>query len=202
MAALLTLTEFKAYLRYDKTDQDGPLQAILDAVEDYLEDLTDQTFAASGTVTDEVHSGDGCKSLMLRRPASSITTISISTTSDPSSVDDTIPVTDVRIDPVNAQRLVRHQNGGFPRGIYNLFVTYSSAENLPAVAIEAVKEAAALVHRIRGTEHLRSQSLGDLGSDVVMGGGAVGLEFGTRLMGLPMWRAAVEQIGKPSIVIA
>lgn len=202
MAALLTLADLKAYLRYDKTDQDGPLQAILDAVEDYLEDLTDQVFGASGTVTDEVHSGECRTSLMLRRPASAVTAINISRSSDPASVDDTIPVADVRIDPVNSQRLVRHSNGVFPTGIYNLFITYTAAANLPAVAIEAVKEAAALVHRIRGTEHLRSQSLGDLGSEVMAGGGAVGLEFGTRLMALPMWRAAVEQLGKPSIVIA
>lgn len=199
MSTLVTLSTFKTYLRYTNTDQDGPLQAILDAVEAYLADLTDQTFGASATVTDEVHSGDGCKTLMLRRPATSITGINVSTTSNPASVDDTIPVTDVRIDPVNAQRLVRHQNGAFPRGTYNLFITYAAAENLPTIAIEAVKEASALLHRIRGTEHLRSQSLGDLGTETMSG---VGMEFGTRLMALPMWKAAVEQIGKPTIVLA
>lgn len=198
MSTLVTLADFKAYLKYDKTDQDATLQQLLDAVEEHLADLTDQTFGASSTVTQEVHTGDGERELILRRPASAITSIEISTTSDPASIDDTIPTTDVRIDPVRPQRLVRHQNGVFPRGLYNLFVTYAAADNLPGFAVVAVMEAAALLHRIRGVEHTRSSSLGELGSEVmVIDDSAI-----RRLWSLPMWRAAVEQLGKPRLLLA
>lgn len=194
MATLVLLADFKTYLKYTKTDEDGPLQAILDAIEANLADLTDQTFAAAGTVTDEVHSGSGGIDLFLRRPASSITSVKVSAAGTPGTPDDTIPTTDLRIDPVNDFRLVRFQGGVFPLGRFNVFVTYAAKSNLPLVAVEAVKEGAALLHRIRGSEHVRSQSLGELGSEI--------LEMDRRLWSLPMWRAAVEQLAKPALILA
>lgn len=191
--ALVTLAEFKAYLKYNKGDQDTILQALLDATEGHLADLTDQQFLAGGTVIDEVHSGDQGTVLNLRRPASSITAIKVSAASDPANPDDTIPVADVRIDPVNDRRVVRFQDGVFPVGVFNLFVTYEAKANQPAREKEAVKEAAAMLYRIRGSEHVRSQSLGDLGSEV--------LEIDRRLESLPMWRAAVEH-QKPVFILA
>lgn len=181
----MTLAELKTYLRYNKTDQDTPLQAILDAVEDHLEDETGQVFAASGTVTDEKRSGRGTNVLYLRRPATSITTIKVSPIGDVSTTE-TIPVADVAIDPENARRIIRNQNGGFPTAranVFNLFWTYAAAANLPNIAKEAVKEAAALVYRLRGSEHVISESLGDLGSQV--------LEVERRFGRLPMWDAAI-----------
>jgi hypothetical protein len=103
-------------------------------------------------------------------------------------------VSEVRIDPVYPRRLVRI-GGVFPVGLYNLFVTYTAAENRPAIAIEAVKEAAALLWRLRGKEHISSESLGDLGSQTLT-------EIDRRLWALPMWRAAVEQLRKPTLVLA
>lgn len=193
-AVLVTLADFKSYLKYDKNDEDVVLQALLDAVEAHLADLTDQTFAVGGAVADEEHSGDGGINLFLRRPASAITSVKVSRARDFGNPDVTIPATDLLVDPTNAQCIVRFQNGVFPRGTFNLAATYTAAANTPEVAIEAVKEGAALLWRIRGSEHVRSQSLGDLGSEV--------LEVDRRLWGLPMWRGAVEQLQKPTMILA
>lgn len=186
MAALVTLGDFKTYLKYTKTDQDTLLQAILDAVEEHLENETDQVFQASGAVTDELRSGDGTKVLYLRRPASAITNIKVSALSDASNPQETIPAADVKIDPENGRRVVRVQNGVFRRGTFNLFATYTAAANLPKIATEAVKEGGAMVYRLRGSEHVISESLGELGSHV--------LEVERRFGRLPMWDAAVAQL--------
>lgn len=193
-AVLVTLADLKSYLKYSKSDEDGPLQASLDAVEAHLADLTDQIFSAAGAVTDESHSGDDAKDLFLRRPATSVTSVKVSATRDFVSPDETIAAGDLVVDPTNAQRIVRFQGGVFPAGQFNLAATYAAKEHKPEVAIEAVKQAVALLFRIRGSEHVRSQSLGELGSEV--------LEVDRRLWGLPMWRAAVEQLQKPSLILA
>lgn len=195
MSVLVTVAQLKSYLRYDKTDQDTELQAILDAVEELLADLTDQTFAAAGPVTDENYSGDGTNVLLLRRPASSVTSVKVSAARTPNNPDVTIPASDLVIDPGNKRRLIRFQGGSFPRGVLNLFVTYQAADNLPEIAKQAVKQAAAFIHRRRGSEHVRSQSLGDLGSQVLV-------EEAQSLWSQPFWRAAVEQLGKPTLVLA
>lgn len=194
MATLVSLEDFKAYLQYEPADQDPTLQAILNAVEDHLASKTGETFGAADTVTQEAHSGDGTRNLYVRRPMSSVTTIEVSATSDAADPDDTIATDDVRIDPENDRHLVRVQNGGFPLGLLNIFVTYEALANLPTVAIEAVKEGAALVHRIRGSEHVRSESLGDLGSQV--------LEIDRRFRSLPMWEAAVAQLRHRAALLA
>jgi hypothetical protein len=186
VADLVTLAELKTYLKYTKTDQDAPLQAILDAAEDHLENETGQVFVAAGTVTDEKRSGRGTNVLYLRRPASSITTIKVSALGNVSSPDYNLAVADVTIDPENTRRVVRIQNGAFPLArlnVFNLFWTYEAAANLPNIAKEAIKEGAALVHRLRGSEHVISESLGDLGSQV--------LEVERRFGRLPMWDAAI-----------
>lgn len=185
MATLVTLQEFKQYLPYEAADQDAVFNAILNAVEDHLASKTGQTFAAAGTVTQENHSGDGSRVLYTRRPVSTLTTIVVSAERTPNDPDDTIPATDVAVDPDNPRRLVRFQNGWFPRGILNIYVTYDAAANTPTVCAEAVKEASALVYRIRGSEHVRSESLGDLGSQV--------MEIDRRFRSLPMWEAALAQ---------
>lgn len=195
MSVLVSLGELKSYLRYDATDQDTELQAILDAVEALLSDLTDQTFGPGGPVADENHSGDATNVLVLRRPASSVTSVKVSAARTPSTPDETIDASQLAIDPVMTQRLIRYQGGVFPRGVLNLFVTYQAADNLPEIGKQAVKQAAAFIHRRRGSEHVRSQSLGDLGSQVL-------IEEAQSLWSQPFWRAAVEQLSKPSLVLA
>lgn len=193
MADLVSLDDFKEYIGYRKSDKDAVLQAILDAVEEHLEDETDQIFSAAGSVSNETLSGNGTAVLYLRRPASSLTSIKVSAISDVANPDYTIPTSEVRIDPTHAQRLIRVQNGVFPRGILNVFVSYEAAENLPKPAIEAVKDAAAMVWRGRGSEHVVSESLGDLGSQVL----EVQQYFNRR----PLWNAAVARL-RGSVVAA
>lgn len=187
MPDLVTLAEFKDHLSYKKTDLDTLLTAILDAAEDHLENETGQVFAGSGTVTDEARLGRGTNVLYLRRPASSITTIKVSALGNVASPDYTIPTADVLLDPENGRRLIRVQNGVFPtarRNVFNVFVTYAAAANLPNVAKEAVKERGELWYRRRGREHVQSESLGDLGSQTLF----TGFERG------PRWDAAIAAL--------
>lgn len=184
MANLLTLADFKTHIGYTKTDVDSLLQSYLDAAESLLSEATGQTFAAAGAVTDEAHSGSGDSELYLSRPASSITSIKVSALSNPTSPDYTIPTSDVRIDPANAHRLVRVANGIFPEGLYNIFVSYNAAANLPEIAKQAVREAAEMMWRVRGRVHVSGDSLGDLGSETLIAQ--------ERLWQLPTWVDAVR----------
>lgn len=181
MADLVTLVQFKDFLSYRKTDLDTVLQALIDAAEDQLENETGQVFTAAGAVTDEGRDGTGTRVLYLRRPASSLTTVKVSSIGNFTNPSYTIPTSDLTIDPRNGRRLVRMQGGVFPHGVLNIAVTYAAAENLPGLAQEAVKERGELWYRRRGREHVQSESLGELGSQTLF----TGFERG------PRWDAAV-----------
>jgi hypothetical protein len=182
VADLLTLDDLKSYLGNQDSDHDAFLDLMLDVVETMLEGKTGQNFAAGGAVTDEPQDGKGTPWLYLDRPPSAVSAIKVG--QDVSDPDDTIDVADIVVDQANS-RLIYLNSRIFPKGIRNIFVTYTAAENLPALAKAAVMEGTTYLYRRRGREHITGESLGELGTINLMN---------ARLERLPVWQAAIMEL--------
>lgn len=169
-------------------DFTGEYQDILDALEELLEELTGQVFTASTTaIADEPHDGMGLKWLYLRRPVDSgqDVTVKVSSIADTTNPDQTIPAADIQVDARNNRRIIRVQNGVFPRGNYNLFVSYTPLANLPSRAKQAMQEAGAFLVNRKGKEHESGASVGEFGNIALLE---------AELNKLPAWRNAVSTL--------
>lgn len=183
MSTLVTLRDFKAYLGDTSDDIDEIAQSVLDHVEEALADQTGQTFANTASVTDEPHDGNDRDFLYLKRPPTALTA-DIKVGQDSSDPVMTIPTTDIIVDQDNSR--IIYKNGlRFPRGRRNIFVSYTAADNLPSIALLAVKEAGAFLYRRIGKEHVASESFLDLGQINMQ---SVRFDF------LPAWRQAVSSL--------
>jgi hypothetical protein len=161
MAVLANLDELKAALGDQASDQDEIGQLFLDGVENELQELTGQTFEAGGDVlTDQPHHGSGSSWLWLeRKPATLDADVKIGAElADP---DDTIDDADVVLDD-HLWRL-RYLDGIWPPGHRNVWVSYTTAANVPLVAKMGVLEETVRRIRMRGSEHLRGQTFLELG---------------------------------------
>jgi len=185
MADLATVADLESWLQIKSGSETATLTRILDSVEDLLERLTGQTFAASGAVTDELHDGTGSILLWVDRPVQSWTSVKIGT--DPSNPDET--VTDQSAIIADGRRLMRRDGKVFTLGVMNVRVTYTAASNLPELAKLAVLEAGAYMYRRRGKEHVRSMAQGEFGNFSLM----------AELDKLPIWSKAVATLSVPNL---
>ncbi len=180
---LADLDDLKDWLPREEPGDDVVLQPLLDTVEELLERKTGKNFTIGGAVTDEPHDGSGTNELRLDRPPVTVDA-AIKVGEVVASPDSTIPVVDIIV--VQEEFRLTYEGGRtFKKGRRNIFVTYTAAEYLPTIAKRGVCELSAMIYRRRGAEHLRGQSIGELGSVALI---ASRLEF------LPMWREAVREL--------
>lgn len=180
---LADLDDLKDWLPRDEPGDDAILQPLLDTVEELLESKTGKNFTAAGAVTDEPRDGSGTNKLRLARPPVTVDA-AIKVGEVVASPDSTIPVADIIV--VQEKFQLTYEGGRiFKKGERNIFVTYTAAEHLPSIAKRGILELAAFIYRRRGAEHLRGQSIGELGSMALIA---------TRLEFLPLWREAVHEL--------
>ncbi len=177
---LANLDDLKDWIPRGEPGDDAVLQPLLDMIEELLESKTGKNFTVAATIVDEPHDGTGTPFLKVDSPPVTVDA-AIKVGEVLASPDSTIPAADIIVDQVR-RRITYQGNRLFKRGTRNIFVSYTSAENLPATDKAAVLEATAFVYNRRGVEHLRSQSIGDLGNAALI---SSNLEF------LPLWRAAL-----------
>ena len=177
---LANLDDLKDWIPRGEPGDDAVLQPLLDMVEALLERKTGKNFTVAATIVDEPHDGTGTSFLKVDSPPVTVDA-AIKVGQVVATPDSTIAAADIIVDQVK-RRLIYDGRRLFKRGTRNIFVSYTSAENLPAIEKAAVLEVTAFIYNRRGVEHLRSQSIGELGTASLI---ASNLEF------LPLWRAAL-----------
>ena len=174
-AALVTTAEVKAWLGITDASQDAFLDALADRIEAILEQAKHRTFVAGGAGVTDVLDGSGMPWLWLERPVTTLNSIQIGV--DAANPDETLVALPTVV-VARGRRLTRQDGGVFPRGIANVQVNYTAADQLDQDAKQAVLEGVALVFRMRGSEDAASETVGAF---------AHGLR--NRFEELPSWRA-------------
>jgi len=166
MPVLVTRAELKTYLGdAPASADDALLDALIDDVEALFASDTGRlitSFAAAGTARTEVHDGTGSPYLYLDSPIAVLTSVKLGY--DSASPDETLTISDknVLVYAVGERRLVRTDGGcfgfaGWPRYVQ---VVYDFGADLAANAKLAIKSVVASVYRQRGSEGMRSETVG------------------------------------------
>lgn len=163
MADLATLAEFKAHLGGDagSLPADAVLQMYLDSTEDAFERECGRAsvpFVAAQSARAEVRDGVGSDAIWL--DYSIVTLTSITLGYDHAAPTETLVVADL-LYAAGERRIVRKDGYfgcfGAPRYVK---ITYSAAADLPVDAKMAVLQEAARWYRARGSEEIKSETMG------------------------------------------
>jgi hypothetical protein len=184
VADLATLAEFEEFLGGTVAAEATLRQAILDGVEAAFERECGRTaipFVAAQSARAEVRDGSGSEAIWLDYPITTLTSITLGY--DHTDPDETLTVADL-LYASGTRRIVR-QDGWFgpfeaPRYVK---VTYDAAADLPADAKLAVLREAARRYRARGSEEVKSETMGPYSVTYATAS--------TGTSGDPEWRAAV-----------
>lgn len=164
MPDLVTLVEMKAYLGdAPATADDTLLTALLDTVEAQFESATLRVpgyYTAADTARTEIKDGTGSKYLWLDYPVDDLTSVTIGY--DGSEV---LDLTDRAVISysVGSRRLARTDGGWFGsvgQAGY-IEVVYDHLGNLPEDAKLAIQSVVASIYRARGSEGMKSETVGD-----------------------------------------
>jgi hypothetical protein len=157
-ADLVSVAEVKLWLGIPAIDisQDTFLSDLADRVEAILEQVKRRTYQASGSITVTLD-GSGVPWLWLERPVQTLTTVKIGL--DATSPDETL-TPGPRTVVAQGRRLYRQDGSIFPRGIANVQVSYTAADQLDKDAKQAVLEGVAFAYRMRGSEDAMTESVG------------------------------------------
>jgi hypothetical protein len=185
---LVTLAELKTYLGDAPASADDTLlTALLDDVEALFASETGRpigSFIASGTGRVEVLDGSDSRDLFVDYPITALTSITLGYTA--SAWDETLTVADknVLVYAVGGRKISRTDGGTwgrFGRARY-VTVTYDYGADLPDSANLAIKSVAAQAYRRRGSEDVKSETLGSFYSHTMASDVAADD---------PYWRSAV-----------
>lgn len=166
MSVLVSVTELKLYLGdAPASSDDALLQALLDDVEALFASEAGRQvseFQDAGTARTEVHDGTGSADLYLDYPINALTSVVLGY--DSASPDETLDIADkhVLVYAVEGRRLSRTDGGTFGRAGQPRYVTvvYDFAADLPADAKLAIKSVTSSVYRNRGSEGMKSETVG------------------------------------------
>lgn len=167
MADLVTLTELKDYLGdAPASSDDALLTALLDNVEALYERATLRPvgyYTAAATNVTEVLDGTGSSRLWLAYPIAAITSIALGY--DAAAPDDTLDPADATVVSFGAgsRVLTRTDGGWFGTVGQRRYVTvvYDHQGNLPEDAKLPIMDVVASMYRNRGSEGMKSETLGD-----------------------------------------
>jgi hypothetical protein len=165
---LVSLTELKTYLGDAPASSDDALLTQL------LNDVEAQFASECGRTIDsfvdedsavEVHDGTGTCDLYLSYPVAEDGLESITLGYDSASPDETLDATDktVIVYGAGSRRITRVDGGVFGRSGQRRYVevTYDHQADLPADAKQAIKSVASSVYRNRGSEGMKSETVGN-----------------------------------------
>jgi hypothetical protein len=166
VAALITLSELKDYLGDAPASQDDSLLTeLIDNVSALFESETGRTpgaYQAGGTARTETHNGKGSADLWLDYPVTNLTSVKIGF--DPANPDETLNVSDKQVInwATTSRRISRVDGGRF--GIEGqsrvVQVVYDYGSDLPDSAKLGIKSVCAVAYRRRGSEEVKSESVG------------------------------------------
>lgn len=163
MSDLVTLAELKTYLGDAPASSDDTLlQALLDNVEALFESATLRPagyYTAAATARTEYKDGTGSKSLYLDYPVSVLTSVTLGYDSS-----EVLDLTDrsVIAYAVGSRKLTRTDGGWFGNvgQARYIAVVYNHQGNLPVDAKLAIESVVASVYRQRGSEGMKSETVG------------------------------------------
>lgn len=174
MPVLVTLAELKTYLGdAPATADDVLLGALLDDVEALFASETGRTitsFMAAGSARVEVLDGSNSHDLYVDYPITALTSITLGYNAG--APDETLSVADknVLVYAVGGRKISRTDGGTwgrFGRSRY-VTVTYDYAADLAPSAKLAIKSVAAQAYRRRGSEDVKSETLGSFYSHTMV----------------------------------
>lgn len=164
MPDIVTLAEFKAYLGEDPgaSANDTFWTALLDNVEALFESATLRPpgyYTAAATGREEIKDGTGSRSLWLDYPVDVLTSVTLGWDSS-----EVLDLTDrAVIHYAEGSRVLRRTDGGWFGTVGQagyVAVVYNHQGNLPADAKLPIMEVAAGMYRNRGSEGMKSETVG------------------------------------------
>lgn len=167
MAYLVTLTELKDYLGdAPASSDDSLLTELIGNVSAIFETETGRpvgAYQAAGTARTEVRDGTGSANLYLDYTVSALTSVKLGY--DPTVPDETLTVSDkkVIVFSSDSRRLSRTDGGIFGLAGQSRYVqvVYDYGADLPDSAKLAIKSVVASAYRRRGSEEVKSESVGN-----------------------------------------
>lgn len=166
MAPLIQLWELKDYLGdAPASADDSLLTELIDNVSALFESETGRapgSYIAAGTARTEVHNGKGSADLYLDYPVVNLTSVKIGF--DPASPDETLNVSDKQTInfALGSRRISRVDGGRFGQEGQSRIVqvVYDYGSDLPDSAKLGIKSVCAVAYRRRGSEEVKSESVG------------------------------------------
>lgn len=174
MSVLVSLAELKTYLGdAPPSDDDAVLTALLDDVEAAFAGETGRaisSFQGSGTGRTEVHDGTGSHDLWLDYPIVALTSIKLGYNASVPDETLTVADTNVLVYAVGERRISRTDGGrfGWARQPRYVQVVYDFGADLPDNARLAIKSVAAMAYRRRGSEDVKSETVGSFYSHTMV----------------------------------
>jgi hypothetical protein len=167
VAYLVTLPELKDYLGdAPASSADSLLTELISNVQSVFEAETGHSpgsFIAAGTGRTEYKDGTGSANLYVDYPVSALTSVKLGY--DPASPDETLDVTSklVIVFSSDSRRLSRTDGGRFgkPGQARYVQVVYDNGSDLPDSAKLAIKSVCATAYRRRGSEEVKSETVGN-----------------------------------------
>jgi hypothetical protein len=171
---LVTLAELKTYLGdAPASADDALLTQLIDDVEALFASETGRTissYQAAGTARTEILDGTGSADLYLDYPITALTSIKLGY--DPAVPDETLTIADktILVYAVGSRRISRSDGGVFGRvgQARAIQVVYDFGADLPSNAKLAIKSVAAMAYRRRGSEDVKSETLGSFYSHTMI----------------------------------
>lgn len=188
MPVLVSLADLKTYLGDAPASADDTLLTqLIDDVEALFASETGRaigSYQAAGSARTEVHDGTGSSVLYLDYPIVTLTSVTLGY--DASVPAETLAITDrnVLVYAVGERRITRTDGGRFGRAEWPRYVqvVYDCGADLPDDASLAIKSVVAMSYRRRGSEDVKSETLGSFYSHTMVDDMAA-VD--------PFWRAAV-----------
>jgi hypothetical protein len=166
VAPLITLPELKDYIGdAPASSDDSLLTELINNVSALFESETGHSpgsYQAAGTARTELHTGTGSSDLWLDYTVSALTSVKIGF--DPAIPDETLNVSDKQVInwATSSRRISRVDGGRF--GIQGqsrvVQVVYDYGADLPDSAKLGIKSVCAVAYRRRGSEEVKSESVG------------------------------------------
>lgn len=158
---LVNDADIYAYLDEDVADDpSGALLIIRDSVEELLAQETSCIFGPEEAIVDDPYDGQDSNLMYLRRPIKTIEAIKFRY------IQEALTDQYFNLDLTNyvtfqvGKRRIHSRAYKFPCGYNNVLVSYTASEFLPKIAVQAVKEATAMLYRTIGSEDARSEQMG------------------------------------------
>jgi hypothetical protein len=185
--------------------EDSVIEALLESLHGHMESVVGQKFEASAAFTDEPYNGLGKPWIWIDRPIATLSAVKIGPKlSAPWEVLDVSNPEVVAVDPRFPRRLVRTQGQAFigetqsparqsvfPLGVRNVWVSYTSADNLPVAAKMALRDAVAYCYRRLGQDEASQVSVGGVASTTLW----------SELDKVPLWKAYVDDKGARGVAV-